>query len=190
MEISFAFSIENYKAQEQIVNKLRRYILATGNTLSVDWVQIVENNLSNFNKFKTRRLFNRSIDALAECSAVIIEGSYPNFETIALLHEAIKAKKPVLILTNEEDRDSERAIDIQADYTESALYNEESYETIIQYFIEKNKNQPLSRFNILLERKQKNYLDWADRFYRQSKSEIIRNLIDQKAQNDLNYPQK
>lgn len=191
MEVLFAFSIENYTTQQKIINRIRRFSLAIGNTFQVDWVHTVENNLANFNKFKTRRLFIRSLEALKTADVVLIEGSFFNFETASLLHEAIAYKKPVLVLVDKEQKDLDTMPKFQlSEYVEVREYTIDTYEEAIQNFIEINRNEPLSRFNIMLERKQKNYLDWADRFYRQSKSEIIRNLINQRAQNDPNYPQK
>ncbi|BCX13679.1 MAG: hypothetical protein KatS3mg085_211 [Candidatus Dojkabacteria bacterium] len=193
MNILFAFTIEDYLSNQNTINKIRRYLLSQGNNLTIDWVNVVENNLSKYTKFQMKRLFKKSIQALSESKIVILEASTPSFELTSIAYKAIDLKKPTLILKKKKEDFEAKEPDYitinNPDYIETKEYSDSSLEKIIDNFIKTNLNDPITRFNILLERKQKNYLDWADRFYRMSKSEIIRELINNKAENDPNYPQ-
>jgi hypothetical protein len=192
MEIFFAFTIEDYMSNQTIINKIRRYLLSQGHTLSMDWVAMVENNFAKYSKFRMKRLFKKSLSHLKDSKIMIIEASTPSFELTTLTYKALELKKPTLLLVKKKEDFETKEYDYinisDPNYLEKKEYTEESLEAIISKFIHENINDPISRFNILLEKKQKNYLDWADRFYRVSKSELIRTLIDEKAQNDPNYP--
>ncbi len=67
-------------------------------------------------------------------------------------------------------------------------YTKKNYKGILEEFIGLSQiEQGQQRYNIILDRKQKYYLDWASVKYKKSRSLIIRSLIDTEINNDKNY---
>lgn len=190
MEGLFICSLERYERFKKDYNTIRRFLLASGHNLSLDWIDEIERPVEKEINLKSSRLFKKVSDTIKEVDFIVCEASIPSFEVAFAVDTAVKNKKPVLLLFKDGDTDAEQNMQNFKDtneFTEKSKYKEDGFKDSIVAFISKNTGDRMSRFNIILERKQKNYLDWADRFYRQSKSEFIRELIDQKAENDLNY---
>lgn len=190
MEVLFTCSLERYERFKKDYNTIRRFLLASGHNLPLDWVDEIERPAGKEINLKNSRLFKKTSDTIKKIDLIISEASIPSFETAFCTNEAIKNKKPILLLFKKGDVDAEQSdqsLKYDSEFVEKAKYNGDEFKDRIVKFISKNAGDPTSRFNIILERKQKNYLDWADRFYRQSKSEIIRDLINDRADKDLNY---
>lgn len=190
MNALFICSLERYERFKKDYNTIRRFLLASGHILPLDWIDEIERPAEKEMGLKNSRLFKKTADAIKEVDFIVCEASIPSFETAFCVDEAVKNKKPVLLLFKSEDIEaeiSEQSIKTDSEFVEKAKYEDDDFKDKVVNFIAKNAGDPTSRFNIILERKQKNYLDWADRFYRQSKSEIIRDLINDKADKDLNY---
>jgi hypothetical protein len=190
MKIFFTTAIEKYNQHKKEYNQLRRFLLSERHELTLDWIEVVEKIGTSDRSNKMTRLLEDSTEAIKSANLIIAETSVPSFETGYLINLAIKYKKPVLSLTLDmgaETKVQDFAGILESDYFEEYYYSTGSYESIITRFIQKYQGGITARFNIILERKQKNYLDWADRFYKQSKSELIRDLIDKKANEDIHY---
>lgn len=189
MKILYVCSIDQFKSNRDKYNLIRRLLLALGHELSFDWLTKVENNLGQYSKLNLSRLFESCIDAIKESDAVIIEGSIPSFEAGFIANFAAKNRKSVLILReeNESAGDIESLNILESEHIFIKTYTKENIESMLSDFLKDNAGEPSYRFNIILGRRQKNYLNWADRFYRKSKSELIREIIDEKANNDVNY---
>ena len=67
-------------------------------------------------------------------------------------------------------------------------YSLDNYKEIIDEFLGYAELEGgLRRYNIMLGRKEKYYLDWASVKYEKSRSEIIRELVDKKLENDTDF---
>jgi uncharacterized protein (UPF0210 family) len=190
MKVFFITAIEKYNQHKKEYNQLRRFLLSERHELILDWIEVVEKIGTSDRSNKMTRLLEDSTEAIKSADLIIAETTVPSFETGYLINLAVKYKKPVLSLTLDmgaETKVQDFAGIPESDYFEEYYYSSGSYENIITTFIQKYQGGITARFNIILERKQKNYLDWADRFYKQSKSELIRDLIDKKANEDIHY---
>ncbi len=188
MKILYICSIDQFKTNRERYNLIRRILLATGHELTFDWLTKIENNLGQYSKLNLSRLFDSTIAAIKESDAVVIEGTIPSFEAGFIANFAAKNRKSVLILIEgNEGVDFSSLNIIETEHIFIKNYNKENIENLLSEFLKDNAGEPSYRFNIILGRRQKNYLNWADRFYRKSKSELIREIIDDKANNDVNY---
>ncbi len=191
MKALFATPLSKFKNYRSNYIVIRRNILTLNCSLSLDWIELVEHfektKLSNYSD----RLFKKAVDAMQESDLLVVEATNMSFEVGYLVQLANELKKPALILIEKDaDLDSEIAIEIKRldkDYTEIKKYYLQDIESILSEFVNKYRGDHISRFNLMLGRNQRNYLDWAQMQYRQNKSEIIRKLIDQQAQVDSSY---
>jgi len=77
---------------------------------------------------------------------------------------------------------------VQSPYLTVKDYTKENYKETLEQFIGLTKlDQGYHRYNIVLDTKQKHYLDWYSNKLNLSRSEIIRSLINNLIDQDKNY---
>ena len=68
------------------------------------------------------------------------------------------------------------------------MYTEKNFKEVIDEFLGyASIEEGQGRYNIILDKKHKYYLDWAADKYKQSKSNIIRSLVQNKMEQDPNF---
>jgi hypothetical protein len=192
MKALFVTPIDRFRTFRQEYLKIRRHLLSSGHELTLDWVNYIEDHLARFSKFNHSNLFRKVSGSVKVSDITIIEGTIPSFETSSILNLSLKNKKPTLVLAQKEKKEIEPLDFIgvsENEYLEQHEYQQNEFKTIIDEFTKRNTGEAYSKFNIILERKQRNFLDWADRFYRKSKSELIREILDSYSEKDLSYQQ-
>ncbi len=77
---------------------------------------------------------------------------------------------------------------MQSPYLTIKDYSKENYREIIKQFIGITKlEQGQKRYNVVLDKKQKQYLDWAAARYSRSRSALLRDFIDRNSEADPEY---
>lgn len=132
------------------------------------------------------------MDSIDAADIVLIEHTVPNFHSSMQIAYAYLKKKKMTVL---------RQADLAKDFDDSLLdsltdtdyYNVKTYvksslkniitEIINAYNLESGNH----RYNIVLNKKQKYYLDWAASKYKKSRSEIVRKLVEYGITNDDLY---
>lgn len=138
-----------------------------------------------------KAIYRRVLNAINKSDICIIENTVPNFSVAHQINYAISNKKPTLVLWQKKDNEP---------YTDSYLeaidskfltikeYQLDNLENIIKEFIGYSKVEfGQKRYNIVLGNKQRYYLDWASAKYNKSRSEIIRDAIDNISQNNNQF---
>lgn len=133
------------------------------------------------------------INSIDKADIVVIEHSFPNYISGLQLSYAYQKKKPTIIL---------RQFDISREYEDEMLnafmetpqfkikeYTQKgSLRTILTELLNDIRQESGNhRYNIVLNKKQKFYLDWASDKYKKSRSEIVRKLIEYGITNDELY---
>jgi hypothetical protein len=77
---------------------------------------------------------------------------------------------------------------IESPYLHLTYYKAENYKEVIDEFLGyASIEEGQGRYNIILNNKHKYYLDWASDKYKESKSALIRNLIQSRMEKDPNF---
>ncbi len=171
---------------------LRDYLKELGCIIMGDWIDEVDINYKQQNKQRNiHDIFKNVVTAIDASDAVVIEYTVPNFSSSHQINYALLKRKPTLVMRLH--KDNPRFTDSYLEALRSQTltlkqYSPQTYKAIIEEFIGFSKiEQGQQRYNIVLEKKQKYYLDWASEQYNRSRSEIIRSLIDSEINKDKYY---
>jgi hypothetical protein len=115
----------------------------------------------------------------------------PNFSSSHQINFSLMRNKPTLVLRR--DRTDSEFNNSYLDAVGSSLlvvksYKNEEYKDIIQEFFGEFKNgYGYKRYNVVLDKRHHYYLSWASEKYSKSKSEILRELIEEDINSNEDY---
>lgn len=161
--------------------RIRSTVLALGHTLAYDWID-EERKFWQSGKKHTQaeweEIVNKNMAALARADVVIAEASAMTFSSGYLIANAINQKKPVLVLTRDNQLEGTFSSGVVSDFVRLVNYSESDVRDYIADFIDENNidNKDL-RFNFFIDRQIYNYLRWAAYKTGKNKSEILRDLV-------------
>ena len=157
-----------------------------------DWIDDVDAMYGQPRKQRNiHDIFENVVRAIDASDAVVIEYTVPNFSSSHQINYALLKRKPTLVMRLH--KDNPRFTDSYLEALRSPnltlkQYTKKNYKEILEEFIGFSKvEQGQQRYNIVLDKKQKYYLDWASEEYNRSRSEIIRGLIDSEIVKDKTY---
>jgi hypothetical protein len=192
MKIWFGTTTAQWRQYKKYYFLLRDYLKQSGCTIIFDWLNEADEFYETSHKNRNiRKVYERVITAINESEACIIEYTVPNFSSSHQINYALLKKKPTLVLRLK--KDNPRFNDSYLDAIQSPLltinsYNESNYQQIITDFIQYcTLDTDAKRYNIVLGKKQKYYLDWAAKTQQKSRSQIIRDLIERRIKQDHKY---
>lgn len=183
MKIWFGTTTLNYKEYKSSYLKIRQHLIDSGHVLTDDWIgdhgKWIEENPNARRGIK--EVYEQVLKAIDEADVSIIEFTVPNFSTSHQITYSIQKRKPTLVMRLHKEttfKDSYiEAIDSQ--HLKVIEYTTKNYKEIIDEFLGyASIEEGQGRYNIVLSKKHKYYLDWAANKYSKSRSEIIRNLIE------------
>lgn len=192
MKIWFSTTTLKYKEYKDYYLKIRQYLLDRKYELTDDWIGNHGKWLEK-NPYATRSIrdvYQDVLKAIDLADISIIEFTIPNFSSSHQITYSISKRKPTLVMRLHKDNTfGDSYIEaLDSPYLTVAEYSLSNYKDIIDDFIESlGINSDFGRYNVVLNKLHKYYLDWASKKYKKSKSELIRNLIDQRIKNDSNY---
>lgn len=161
--------------------KIRSAILALGHTIAYDWIDAEREFWEagkKHNKADWEEIISKNMAALARADVVIAEASAMTFSTGYLVAHAINQKKPVLVLTRDNQLEGTFGSGIVSDFVRLVDYSESDVRDVIAEFINDNNIDSKDlRFNFFIDRQIYNYLRWASYKTGKNKSEILRNLV-------------
>lgn len=192
MNAFFATTTSELLTYKDYYFKIRETLIQKGVVIHYDWLEAAyQNKLKNPNGIRNvKKLYQQNTDAIDSSDFVVIEYTVPNFSSSHQINYSIFKRKPTLVLRLKPDNTfSDSYIEaIDSPYLTIKDYELDSLEKIIEEFIGFIKlENGFARYNIVLDRKHKYYLDWAHKKYRQSRSEIIRDAIDEKINQDKEF---
>ena len=192
MKIFFGCTTSRWSEFRESYLAIRDYLRELGIEIMFDWLDEADKSYkTNYKSRNIERIFKNVISAIDNSDAVIIEYTVPNFSSSHQINYALLKKKPVLVMRqlNDNPRFSNSYLEgLDSSLISVKNYSKENYKSIIKEFIgiTKIENGP-KRYNIVLNKKEKMYLDFASINYNKSRSEIIRELINAKINTDNKY---
>lgn len=171
---------------------IRDYLIGVGCVVPFDWLEDAYEykKRSPRGRRGIKGLFNRVTKAIDQSDFSVIEYTVPNFSSSHQIHYSLQKRKPTLVMRLHRDN---TFADSYIEALESRLltikiYNLNNYQEIIDEFLGYAKlEKGYHRYNIVLDKSHKYYLDWAANKYQHSRSEIIRKLIEEKIKKDQSY---
>lgn len=192
MKVWFGTTTLKYKKYKNYYQAIREYLLELGCVLTDDWIgnhgEWIEKNPTA--KRGINKIYNRVMKAVSDADVSIIEFTVPNFSSSYQITHCLYQKKPVLVMRLEKDNTfADSFIEgLDSPYLTIKNYTMGTYKEIIDEFLGYSRlEHGAARYNIVLDRKQKHYLDWAANKYGKSRSEIIRGEIDKELEKDEDY---
>lgn len=181
--------LEKYK---EYYFAIRNYLRDKGCVVLYDWLdEAWEYRQQNpTGKRNIRDIYQKISHAIDLADIAVIEYTVPNFSSSDQIHQALFKKKPTLVMRLRRDNTfADSYIEaIDSPYLTLRDYSSANYQDVIDEFIGYSKLETgKGRYNIVLDRKQKYYLDWASKYYKKSNSALIREMIDKRIKDDAKF---
>lgn len=192
MKVWFGTTTSELEEYKDYYFAIRDYLKEIGCIVVFDWLDDAWNyRKSNPNgKRNIKRIYQQISGAIKEADFVVIEYTVPNFSSSDQINQAIFRRKPTLVMRLKKDNtyaDSYLEA-IESNFLTLKEYNLKNYKEIIDEFIGYTKlEKGQGRYNVVLDKKQKYYLDWAANKYKKSRSLIIRELLDDTMEKDEDF---
>jgi hypothetical protein len=196
MKVWFGTTTTEFEKYQDNYFAIRNYLKENGCVILFDWLEDVDKAMKKFKTAAERKrdvkdIYQKVINAIDKADISVIEYTVPNFSTSHQITYSLMKKKPTLVLRLHND--NKNFVGSYMEGMDSPLlkvkdYDLKNYQKIIDEFIgfSKIENGP-ARYNIVLDKSQKYYLDWASAHSGKSRSEIIRRLVDVRVEKDENY---
>lgn len=183
MIIHFIGSKGNIVQEIDYYRSVTESIKRHGHSIANDWVEPVytaalKKNEDSEAPFDWNAIDKENAAAIAKADLVIVEATKKSFFVGYGVAQAAHQKKPVLILTRDGSFPGAMNLTESFDVINSASYNSDNLESIIQKFLEENTIDVKDmRFNFFIDRGIYNYLRWASFKTGKTKAEVLRELV-------------
>lgn len=192
MKVFFGCTTFKWLSYRDYYFAIRNYLRELGCIILFDWIDEADRFYqTSYKRRNITKIYQDVVQAIDEANAVVIEYSVPNFSSSHQINYALLRRRPTLVmrLTKDNPRFTDSYLEaIQSPYLIIKDYNRRNYGDILEEFIGFSRiEQGQGRYNIVLEKRHKYYLDWASVKLKKSRSQIIRNLIDKEIASDKDY---
>ena len=171
---------------------INSYLKELGCVLMYDWMNDADKFYkTNYKDRNITKIYKSVVDAIDKSDGVVIEYTVPNFSSSHQINYSLLRRKPTLVMRLK--KDNPRFNDSYLEAVKSpnltlSDYSLETYKSVLEDFVGISKiGQGYKRYNVVLDTKQKYYLDWASTHENKSRSEIVRDLVDEKSKIDTDY---
>ena len=192
MKIWFGTTTLQFKEYKDYYFKIRKFLLDSGHVLTDDWLgnygQWIEENPNARRNIKG--IYESVLAAINAADVSIIEFTVPNFSTSHQITYTLQQRKPTLVLRLKRDNTFQDSYieALNSPYLTVKDYNLKNFEDIVSEFLNYSAlEEGEGRYNIVLQKRQKYFLDWAANKYKKSRSNIIRELLDEKMTSDPSF---
>jgi len=192
MKIWFGTTTLHFSDYRNHYERIREHLLSLGHVLTDDWIgkcgDWIERNPNAERGIKD--VYQKVTGAMDEADASIIEFTVPNFSTSHQITYSLRKRKPTLVMRLEKDNTFQDSyIDaLDSKYLEVTKYDLKNYKDIIDEFLGyASLDKGKKRYNVILGKEHKFYLDWAANKYDKSRSEILRDLIEDMRDGDESF---
>lgn len=192
MNVFFGTTTAQWQKHKNNYFAINNYLKDIGCIIKYDWLKGADKYYqTDYKERNIREIYRDVISAIDDADAVVIEYTVPNFSSSHQINYSLIKKKPTLVMRL--NKDNPRFNDSYLEAFESPYLTVREYtinnfrEVIDEFFGVVEMGMGHSRYNIVLDKKHKHYLDWASTKYKQSRSEIIRGLIDKRVAGDTAY---
>lgn len=192
MKIFFSCSTHGFNKYKKNYYLIRDYLIKNGHIIVHDWLVKYKNYPKDklINEIDNNE-YKKIISAVERADVLIFEATVPSFSTGHLLTLAIQKKKPALFLWLDSSDWSRRKgfiYSIESQYIDILPYNLKCYKQVIDVFTRKFEGYSDStRFNLLIDKTERQYLDWKSYNTFKTRSKLIRSMIRKEINNDEEY---
>jgi hypothetical protein len=192
MRVFFGATTAKLNQSIKYYNAIRKILIDMGCIIEFDWLPeaIAYKKKNPTGKRNIKKIFAANLIAMNRADIAIVEYTIPNFSSSHQITYSIFRQKPTLVLRLKKDNSfSDSYIEaLESPFIAIKDYNLKNLRAILEQFVGVNKlEKGLSRYNIMLDKKQKYYLDWAHLKYKKSRSEILRDALQFKIEGDSEY---
>jgi len=171
---------------------IRQELISNSITLLHDWLeQTVKEIKLGIKRRNLKLIYKNTLKAIENSDACVFENTVAGFSVAYHINYALLRKKPTLVLilktANSTFKDSFIEA-VESPYLTVKYYNKNNLKKIINNFLGISKIEyGQKRYNVVLENKQRYYLDWASNEYQKSRSKIIRDALNKCMEEDKNF---
>lgn len=193
MKIYFTASTVEFNRYKKTYFAIRDYLVQENHTLTRDWLKHTGEKINDgdLNVRDIKAIYKKCVLAINQAQLVIIEDTVSNFSTGHQITLALQKQKPTLVLwQGKKHRYFNQMFihGIDSEHLEIAEYKPNNLETIITAFINKYQDyNNKTRFNLVLNQYERNYLDWVQFNRGTNRTKIIKTSIDELINNDKEY---
>lgn len=169
---------------EKDIATLRRLISIvreSGHELALEWVERAYKRSTDSSQAGADwgTIFKQNLETIARADVVVAETSYDSFGVGYQVAFAVEQKKPVLLLRHDTSDPDTFVSGVEDGWVAHRHYNDSTIEGILKdFFNDHDIRSKDLRFNFFIDRKIYNYLRWASFKTGKTKSEILRNLVE------------
>lgn len=192
MKVFFGTTTYQWEKYKKNYFMIRDYLVELNNVILFDWIDKADKNIRK--RIKERDIkqhFREITKAISEADASVIEFTIPRFSSSHQINFSLLRRKPTLVLFQKKPNSFYKNSYLEGMDTPLltlAEYNNENYKNIIRKFIGvTEQGSGMGRYDFVLDKRCKYYLDWAAAMYKKSRSEIVREMIEEKMKNDEKY---
>lgn len=193
MKVFFGCTTAEFPTYRKHYFAIRNYLKEIGCVVIYDWLDTADEYIKTNQKKgrNIKKIYGKTVKAIIEADAVVIEQTIPNFSSSHQIHFSLLQRKPTLVLRTK--KDNKYFSDSYLEAIESSdltikQYNLNNYKRIIKEFIGLSSvGNEQGRYNFILEKQHKYYLDWASQRNKRSRSSLVRRAIEKQIKKDKDY---
>lgn len=192
MKVYFSCSTAELTSHRDSYYAIRDY-LAGEHILTRDWLEETELYMQTGNKElpSIKTIYKLCVDAIREAELVVIEDTVSNFSTGHQITLALQMRKPTLVLwQGRKHRHFNQMFihGIESDLLQVAEYTPDTLVDVLQTFINTYADSPeKNRFHLVLNGRERRYLDWAQFIKHKSRTKVIRESLKHAIEHDPDY---
>ncbi len=192
MVIFFSCSTKDILKYKVFYKEIRDSIKSLGHTINRDWIEkSIEVAEKNKDDIPTYSIYREVMSAIVTADMVVIDATVRSMSVGHQLTFALQKKKPVLLLQYSKEEKGLSELFISG--AKSPLLMIRNYKSkeeimpVIKEFARKYESNSKTRFNLVLNKAQENYIEWASFTHKKSKTEIIQESINEKMEKDKGF---
>lgn len=191
MKVFFSCSTNSILLHKAAYETILKTIKDEGHELTRDWLgKSIELASNKKPDLKRGGHYSMVMSAIIAADLVIFDGTVQSMSIGHQLTFALDKSKPTLLLANTPE-DSMKDFFISG--SKSSFLTMKSYKEVndlpnlVKDFLHKNSSKSKVRFQIVLDKSQHDFIEWASFEYKRNKSDLIKKAIDASAEKDEDY---
>lgn len=190
MKVFFSSSTSQLEKYFPIYKLICDTITNSNNELTRDWLDEALKTVQKKTKVDFEEMYDDIISSILEADVGIVEGTIKGLSTGHQMTIALQKGKPLLYLHqfNGKDRFPFMAKGAESELLVEKVYaNKKEIPKIVKNFLDSQRKGKRVRFNLVLTSLENNYLEWVSFSYHKTKTDIIRELIENQLNTDTNF---
>jgi hypothetical protein len=192
MKVYFTSSTAELFKYSENYHAIRNYLVADGHIITRDWLPRVEQEMrSGMVELDIKKIYKGCVEAIRQADLIIVEDTVSNFSTGHQITLALRYRKPTLVLWQGKKHHPFNQMlihGIDSDILQVSEYTMKTLPDVMRTFINRYEDShEKSRFHLVLNGAERNYLDWAQFIKGQSRTKVIRDALQEAMNHDAEY---